>query len=220
MPLEGKDGWGSSAPEISGVFVDVGDVGVFSLDLSVNSEASDECNISDRRFEARKKHFETNLGITSEMTSGITSINPSPLLGPRCWQGPKSRARSLGEHRLESFSGFRLRLFGLRPIWKCQPGPRLSCRAWTSWSPCSLSCAQVKKRDAEADARAYLDAHRLHEVTELCISQLHADTGFVDIASYRLYSREMPQFLSGSFRIRKDTLNSMLTWGLQKQHYT
>lgn len=104
MPLEGKDGWGSSAPEISGVFVDVGDVGVFSLDLSVNSEASDECNISDRRFEARKKHFETNLGITSEMTSGITSINPSPLLGPRCWQGPKSRARSLGEHRLESFS--------------------------------------------------------------------------------------------------------------------
>ena len=136
MPLEGKDGWGSSAPEISGVFVDVGDVGVFSLDLSVNSEASDECNISDRRFEARKKHFETNLGITSEMTSGITSINPSPLLGPRCWQGPKSRARSLGEHRLESFSGF------FQTFWTeadlempARSAPQLS-----SWSPANAAC--------------------------------------------------------------------------------
>ena len=61
----------------------------------------------------------------------------------------------------------------------------------------------MKKRDAEADARAYLDAHRLHEVRELCISQLHADRRFVDIVSYRMYAREMSQFQARSFGSKK-----------------
>lgn len=132
MPLEGKDGWGSSAPEISGVFVDVGDVGVFSLDLSVNSEASDECNISDRRFEARKKHFETKQddmmtwhNIWDHIHQSITLARP-PLLTRSKVSGTEPWGAQIGKFfRFLSKS----RLFGLRPIWKCQPGPRLSCRA-------------------------------------------------------------------------------------------
>ena len=218
MPLEGKDGWGSSAPEISGVFVDVGDVGVFSLDLSVNSEASDECNISDRRFEARKKTLRDKPwdhiwdDIWDHIHQSITLARP-PLLTRSKVSGTEPWGAQIGKF-------FRFLSDFLDSGRSGNASPVRASAVELITGQCSLSCAQVKKRDAEADARAYLDAHRLHEVTELCISQLHADTGFVDIASYRLYSREMPQFQSGSFRIRKDTLNSMLTWGLQKQHYT